>query len=61
MKRVWEKPQLVVLVRTRPEESLIIYCKTENETGSQDPSTFHVGCWQEEAAVCGNCYYTAAS
>ena len=29
MKKRWVKPQLVVLVRGKPEESVLIACKTE--------------------------------
>ena len=27
MKKLWEKPELVVLVRARPEESVLVPCK----------------------------------
>ena len=28
MKKIWEKPKLTVLVRGRPEENVLIACKT---------------------------------
>ena len=27
MKKIWEKPNLVVLIRSRPEESVLTHCK----------------------------------
>ena len=27
MKKTWESPKLIVLVRTRPEESILSFCK----------------------------------
>jgi len=30
MKKVWEKPQLIVLYRARPEESVLVVCKGVN-------------------------------
>jgi hypothetical protein len=32
-KRPWVKPQLIVLGRGRPEESVLANCKTNNQTG----------------------------
>ena len=55
----WEKPRLIILVRSRPGESLILYCKTE-EGATGDPSTSHVGCYYPEAA-CDNCSSNSAS
>ena len=28
MKKVWKKPQLIVLCRARPEESVLVVCKS---------------------------------
>jgi hypothetical protein len=36
MKEPWERPELVVLVRGRPEESVLIACKTANRAGPED-------------------------
>lgn len=27
MKKVWEKPKLIVLIRGKPEESVLFFCK----------------------------------
>lgn len=29
MKKKWKKPKLVVLVRGKPEEAVLLYCKTD--------------------------------
>jgi hypothetical protein len=28
MKKTWEAPKLIILARSRPEESLLVQCKT---------------------------------
>jgi len=28
MKKAWEKPRLIVLVRGKPEEAVLLFCKT---------------------------------
>lgn len=42
MKKEWEKPKLVILVKSRPEEVLTTGCKT-NTSGS-GPNNTHVHC-----------------
>jgi hypothetical protein len=32
-KKAWKKPELIVLVRGRPEEAVLAGCKTARETG----------------------------
>ncbi len=34
MKKVWQKPELVVLVRGKPEESVLAACKGGTVTGA---------------------------
>jgi hypothetical protein len=34
-KQLWEKPQLIVLGRSRPEERVLIDCKNLNESGPE--------------------------
>jgi hypothetical protein len=48
MKKIWEKPELVVLARSRPEENVLGFCKTGGDT-STSPIPNHVGCMQEVA------------
>ncbi len=32
-KKPWTKPQLIVLVRGKPEESVLLACKSSNQSG----------------------------
>ena len=41
--KTWQKPQLIVLVRNRPEEAILAACKS-NSTGT-DPESVNMGCW----------------
>jgi hypothetical protein len=61
-RRVWSKPQLVVLVRSRPEESVLDYCKMYGNV--LKPLDIAGGCWGEElrhGTCAGFCYADAAS
>ena len=35
MKKSWKKPELTVLVRTRPEEAILGLCKNSTNTGGR--------------------------
>ena len=48
-KRPWTKPELIVLVRTTPEEAVLSACKHEIVFG---PESMH---WQCEDIVCVLC------
>ena len=38
-KKIWQKPQLVILGRGRPEERVLAFCKyTGNRVGPYDPT-----------------------
>ena len=39
--KTWEKPKLIVLVRSKPEEAVLQTCKNGEETG---PDTAYGGC-----------------
>jgi hypothetical protein len=60
--KTWERPRLIVLVRGRPEEALIIYCKG---TGTGDPTSYYTSCDQPPVAsatvLCNDCYMISAS
>ncbi len=43
-KKRWQTPQLVVLVRTRPEEAVLVNCKTGNDIIPGHPATDSQGC-----------------
>jgi hypothetical protein len=54
MKKSWEKPQLVVLVRSQPEESLTSGCKGDaNPTG---PNAFFTVCMAGSSFICAQCF-----
>ena len=56
MKKTWESPKLIVLVRTRPEESILSSCKTLG--GPADgPDHWDWSCWNDYCDVC----YTEAN
>ncbi len=43
-KKSWEKPQLIALVRSRPEEQILSACKTVNSSYGVGPSSNIGGC-----------------
>lgn len=42
--KTWEKPQLVVLTRSRPEEAVLGYCKQYMISAGPDASYLRWGC-----------------
>ena len=36
MKKAWEKPQLLVLARSKPEEAVLLACKSSSISGLND-------------------------
>ena len=54
--KVWKKPQLVVLTRTKPEEAVLVWCKMMFAYGS-GPETGYpsVGCFMVFGSDCGEC------
>jgi hypothetical protein len=52
MKRMWEAPKLIVLVRSKPEESLILACKGGEFGG---PNELFYYCKTEGAQGCPYC------
>ena len=63
MKKIWKKPELVVLGRSRPEESVLAFCKTGGVTAA-DPGGSHSGCTTYSATDCGqeaDCYKCCAA
>jgi hypothetical protein len=54
MKKIWKKPELVVLVRSRPEESVLGFCKTGGAFGYAD--NVQVGCKNvSDGSICPKC------
>ncbi len=55
-KKHWTKPQLIVLTRGTPEESVLTHCKRIGNQGEEEPtSTRQLGCDQGEPGNCSNC------
>jgi len=48
----WEAPKLIVIVRSRPEESLILGCKNGDSDGANWTYTH---CWIEATETCVLC------
>ena len=69
MKKPWITPQLVLLMRGRPDEAVLIACKSApNLNNDIAPSTYHGGCHQSlngttgsNGVVCDACKALAAS
>lgn len=53
MKRTWKKPELIVLVRARPEENVLEPCKYPNRP-VLGPSIWELECKKEEPG-CSTC------
>ena len=50
--KTWEKPKLVVLVRSKPEEAVLIDCKAADI--ADGPGYVAGGCWHPACeAICG--------
>ncbi len=46
----WEKPELIVLVRSKPEESVLLAC--EAQTASTGPDNNNGRCWTTPGVMC---------
>jgi hypothetical protein len=57
----WEKPKLIVLVRSQPEEALVMACKAANDTGTNPGQRFQSGCQYWAPDPCGPCYSPVTS
>ncbi len=57
MKKEWEKPELIVLVRGKPEEGVLVTCKTRGASIVQ-PSTVNNDCEKDNQpqSVCLQCH-----
>lgn len=49
----WQKPELVVLVRTKPEEAVLAACKESSEESS-GPNNYNNRCQIYEVSYCPN-------
>ena len=57
-RRAWSRPELIVLVRSGPEEAVLTTCKVVG--GVQADVTIHIGCTKVTDA-CLDCYARVAS
>jgi hypothetical protein len=48
-KKEWSEPEMIVLVRSKPEEAVLTACKDRAHDG--DPNYTYIGC----ANFCSNC------
>lgn len=62
-KRVWEKPQLIILARGTPEESVLTHCKYIGFAGTTAPNDLNQsGCdGGPDSKNCGNCQARSGS
>jgi hypothetical protein len=60
-RKKWAKPELIVLVRVRPEETVLAACKEGGAFGL-DPSHYHMNCMKSDvSAGCAYCVDSATS
>ena len=53
-KKVWEKPKLLVLIKSRPEESVLGSCKSNTVGGSTE--NWFTACGGRIPVACYPCY-----
>jgi len=55
--KLWVKPELIVLVRSRPEEAVLLHCKIVPDMTDKPGVNYNQGCTQgpETEKSCGNC------
>ncbi|MBN1939963.1 MAG: hypothetical protein JW843_10275 [Candidatus Aminicenantes bacterium] len=59
MKKDWEKPELIVLLRSHPEEGVLTTCKTL--TGDSGPAKENYNKCAHDVFLCGECASEASS
>jgi hypothetical protein len=60
-KKVWQEPQLTVLSRGTPEESVLSHCKIIGTLVLGAIATFQDGCNEVIATNCGTCQSRSGS
>ena len=60
-KKVWEEPQLIVLSRGTPEESVLTHCKYINAPILAPLGAKQNGCNELLTSDCGNCLSRSGS
>jgi len=59
-KKEWKTPELIVLVRSKPEEAVLAACKNTT-TVPNGPTTNNTGCMVWSPGCTGSCAGAAAS
>jgi hypothetical protein len=49
-KKLWQKPELIVLVRSRPDEAVLETCKSSGRTTGE--SHYKNNCMKENSSTC---------
>ena len=52
MKKEWQKPELIVLVRSKPEEAVLAACKAWGGPWGADPQDVQEGCSTSACVWC---------
>jgi hypothetical protein len=58
-RREWVKPELIVLVRSKPEEAVLDGCKVSTEL--EGPGYWHIGCYGPVGGCGGQCVVLSTS
>ena len=58
-RRSWTSPELTVLVRSGPEETVLSACKTASSSGESANNDF--GVCIDQVVLCGDCHGLATS
>lgn len=58
-KKEWGEPELIVLVRSKPEEAVLSICKYPAKPGGWN--NYNAGCYVEQDLACSRCNFPAAS
>jgi hypothetical protein len=65
MKKAWQKPKLVVLLRSKPNEAILTVCKLSptQQVHSGPMPTVDACYWRDSGGLCsmGDCFTTAAT
>ena len=54
VKKEWKTPELIVLVRSKPEEAVLGVCKISDTAGSGPSGSFDF-CYAETGGICDVC------
>ncbi|HNT67367.1 MAG TPA: hypothetical protein PKN04_16395 [bacterium] len=61
-KKHWEAPQVIVLTRSKPEESVLEHCKIIGQGPGTTPLTVNQdGCNKDATKNCGSCLSRSGS